>query len=76
MEDRLVGHFGLAVDLRVRHSSEPSLAAQAAEIVREPTGIELPAVIKDNGTGNAVSPNEPSYLSVVTEATALASITW
>ena len=68
MEDRLVGRLGLAVGLRVSNSSELSLAAQVVEIVREPTGVELPAVMKDDGTRDAeagydVLPNEPSHFS-------------
>jgi len=68
MEDRLIGHLGLAVGLRMSYSNEPYLAAQVAEIVREFTGVKLPTVIKTNGMRNAkvgdnVSSNEPSYFS-------------
>ena len=62
MEDRLIGHLGLAVGLRVSHSREPHLTAEIAQIVRELAGIELPTVIKDDGPwdaemGDDVSPN-------------------
>jgi len=68
MEDGLVGCLGLAIGLKVSHSGEPSLAAQVAEIVREPTGVELLAVIKDDGTRDSkasdnVPSNEPSHFS-------------
>ena len=67
MENRLVSRLGLAVGLRVNHSSELSLVGQVAKIV-EPNGIELPTVIEDDGARNAeagddVPPNEPSYFS-------------
>ena len=50
------------------HSSEPHLAAQVVEIVLEFTGIELPAIVKNDGANNTeasdnASSNEPSYLS-------------
>jgi len=68
MEDRLIGYLGFAVGLRVSHSSELCLEAQVVEIVYELTGVELPAVIKDDGmrdaeTGDDVPPNEPSYFN-------------
>ena len=68
MEDRLVGRLGLAVGLRVSHSSEPSLAAQVAEIVRELTCVKLLAVVKNDGERNVeasdnVAPNERSNFS-------------
>ena len=68
MEDRLISRLGLAVGLRMSHSSEPYLAAQVVEIVRELTSVELPAIIKNNGArnteaGDNVSPNKPSYFS-------------
>ena len=66
MEDRFIGRVSLAVSLRVSYSSEPCLAAQVADIVRELTGVELPAAIKDDRmrdaeTGDDVLSNEPSY---------------
>ena len=68
MEDRLVSRLSLVVGLRVTNVDEPSLAAQVVEIVTEPIGVELPVVIKGDGTryaeaSDAVPPNEPSYLS-------------
>jgi len=70
MKDRLVGHLGLAVGLRVSHSGELSLAAQAAEIVCEPTSVKLPPVIKDDGTTDAKAGDDVPQI----EATASASI--
>jgi len=68
MEDRLVSRLSLAVGLRVSHSAELSLAAQAVEIVCEPTSVDMPAVIKDDGTrdaevGDDVPPKEPLHFS-------------
>jgi len=68
VENRLVGRLSLAVGLRVSNGGEPSLATQIAEVVSEPIGIEVPAIIKDDGTGDAeasndVLPNELSYFS-------------
>ena len=68
MEDRFIGCLGLAVGLRVCHSSEPSLTTQVAEIVSELIGVELLAVIKNDGTrdveaGDDVPSNEPSHFS-------------
>ena len=68
MEDRFVGRLRLAIGLSVSHSNESSLVAQTAEIVCESTGVELPAVIKDDGPRDAeasddVFPNEPSHFS-------------
>jgi len=67
MENGFVGHLGLAVGMRVSDSGEPSLAAQVVEIVSESIGVELAAVVEDDGAGNAhtsddVPPNEPSGL--------------
>jgi len=66
MEDRLIGRFGLAIGMGMSNGGELSLATQIAKIVSVPIGIELPAVIKDDSTGDAegsddVLPNEPSY---------------
>jgi len=68
VENRVVGRLNLPVGLKVSNGGELSWAAQIAEVVSEPIGIELPAVIKDDGTGDAkasnnVSPNECSYFS-------------
>ena len=68
MENRLVGPLGLAIRLRVSHGGEPSLAAQAIEIVHEPSGVEFPAITEDDGARNAeagddIPPNKPSYFS-------------
>lgn len=68
MEDRLVSRLSLAVGLRMSHSSEPSLAAQVAEIVSKLTRVELSTVIKNDGTrdaevGDDVPLNEPSHFS-------------
>jgi len=79
MEDRLVSRFGLAVGLGMSNGGEPSLAAQIVEIVSEPIGIELPVVIKDDGTGTAKQVIMFCQMSlrtsaVVMEVTTLASI--
>ena len=68
MEDRLIGGLGMAVGLRVSHSCELRFTVQVAKIVCEFTGVELPAVIKNDGARNAevsdnILPNEPSCLS-------------
>jgi len=68
MEDRLIGGLSFAVGLGVSHSSEPRLATQVIKIVREFTSVELPAIVKNDGTrdaeaGDGVSPNGLSYLS-------------
>jgi len=52
MEDRLIGGLGLAIGMRVSHCNEPHLVAQIVAIVREFTGVELPAVVKNDGARN------------------------
>ena len=68
MENRFVSCFRLTVGLRVGDGGEPGLAPQGAEIVGELSDVKLPAVIEDDGVGNAkanddVLPYEPSYFS-------------
>ena len=65
MEDKPIGCLGLAIGLRVSRCREPHLTVQIAQIIRELTSIEVSAVIKDNGPGDAetgdnVLPNESS----------------
>jgi len=51
MENGLIGCLGLVIGLGVSNSGESGLADQVAEIVGEPIGVELPTLIKDDGTG-------------------------
>jgi len=66
MEDGFVGYLCLAVGLGVGNGAELSLAPQDAEVVSELSGIELSAIIENNGARNAeetddVPPYETSY---------------
>jgi len=68
MENRIVGHLGLAVGLRVSNDGELSLASKVVKIISELIGVKLSAVIENDGTGDAeagddVPSNEPSYSS-------------
>jgi len=66
MENGFVGRLCLAIGLRVGNGSELGLAPHATEVVSELSGVELFAVVENDGMRNAeasdnVPPYKPSY---------------